>query len=85
MTRKLKLPALKWKPGYWWGILLFVVLALLLVASGVLSNGQPGEPVPWNTPAVAPSTPIPPVTPGWWDNLPTPDPLYPTATPGGAF
>jgi len=84
MTRKLKLPALKWKPGYWWGILLFVVLALLLVTSGVLTRDDVNGPPPWSTPAVAPSTPTPTAAPGWWENMPMPDPLYSTPTPGGA-
>lgn len=84
MTRKLKLPALTWRPEYWWGLLLFIALILLLVTSGVLSGDQPGDPAPWSTPAVSPSTPTPTTAPGWWENMPTPDPLYPTSTPGGA-
>ncbi|MEW5869141.1 MAG: hypothetical protein AB1894_07700 [Chloroflexota bacterium] len=84
MTRKLKFPALKWRPECWWGLLLFVVLILLLVTSSVLTRDDVNGPSPWSTPAVAPSTPTPAATPGWWSSMPTPDPLYPTSTPGGA-
>jgi len=86
MKHKLKLPTLKWRSEYGLGLLLFAVLILLLITSGFLTRDIMMEgAAPWRTPAITPSTPTPAATPGWWDNLPTPDPLFPTPTPGGAF
>ena len=84
MKNRLKIPTLKWKPEFWWVVLLLAVLILLLVPSGILTGDEPDKPVPWSTPAVAPSTPTPAAASGWWDNMPTPEPLFPTPTPGGA-
>jgi len=84
MSRILKVPVLKWKPGYWWALLLLAILVGLVVMNGAMNRDDVNGPSPWSTPEVAPSTPIPTTAPGWWQNLPAPDPLYPTSTPGGS-
>lgn len=68
-----------------WSLALLAALAILLVASGLpildLISGTP-QGMTWSTPAVTPSTPTPTAVPGWWEQMPTPQPVSPTTSPG---
>jgi len=68
-----------------WSLALLAALAILLVASGLplleLINETPQGTI-WSTPAVTPSTPTPTAVPGWWQQMPTPQPVSPTTSPG---
>jgi len=68
-----------------WSLALLAALAILLVASGLplleLINETPQGTI-WSTPAVTPSTPTPTAVPGWGQQMPTPQPVSPTTSPG---
>lgn len=64
-------------PATLWSLILLVVLLALLALIGILPAGE-GDTSPWNTPVVPQSTPTATPLPGWWQAIPTPQPVFPT-------
>jgi len=68
------------KSGLLWmaGMLVLILLVLLFTFLLPVDNDPP-EPTPWLPVEVSMQTPTAPAT-GWWQEIPTPLPLLPTAT-----
>ena len=64
-------------PAFLWGLILLAALLALLVLNGILP-ADAGEVLPWSTPMAPQSTPTAAPPPGWWEQMPTPQPLSPT-------
>ena len=57
-----------------------LILVLLLMSILAPTDPNPPTPTPWISGEMITPSPTPTATPAWWQDFPTPIPLYPTPT-----